>query len=393
MSYEWWLAKRYIWSKRRHPFVGVTSTVSILGIIVGVAALIAVLAVMNGFDEELKARIIGMRSHLVIEKETEFRNWPILVRQLSKIDSITGASAYVEGQAFLQKADWGQGVLVRGIDPAREKSVSKFFGYLVQGNLTNDANGVVIGQELARRLGVGVGSEVSLLSQTIKKPMICRVEGIFASGMYEYDANLIFMNLKSAQNLFQMKEAVTGISIFLKDAEKATSVKKAMQTKLRHPYFVRTWMDMNKTLFGALELEKFVMFLILTLIIVVACLNIAGSLTLMVMDKTKDIGILKALGSTPASVRKIFAFDGLIVGGLGAGGGLLAGLLICIVLTNYSFIKLPAEIYYMEKLPVKMQGLDTIAIVGMALFLSFISSLYPAILAGRLEPVKALRYE
>ena len=393
MNYEFWIAKRYIWSKRRHPFVGVISTISVLGLCVGVAALIVVLAVMNGFDEELKSRIIGARAHVVIEKDGAFNNAPGLLDKLRQNDLVAGASPYVEGQALIQKGESATGVLVRGVDTQNERSVSKFYDYLTSGTLSESPGGVAVGSELAKRFGLKIGSEFLLLTQFSKKPFKFTVEGIFSSGMYEYDANLIFLSLPNAQNVFEMKDGVSGISIFLKRPELANRVKAAIQKHLGYPYYVRTWMDMNKTLFGALKLEKTVMFLILALIILVACLNIAGSLTILVMDKTKDIGILKALGSTPLSLMKIFAYDGLVVGALGTGAGFLIGSGLCALLKKYSFVELPREIYYMDRLPVRINLWDAAAVLCVALFLSFLSALYPAVVAGKLDPVKALRYE
>ncbi len=387
------IAKRYLWSKRRHPFVGIMTGVSVLGILVGVAALIVVLAVMNGFDEDLKSRIIGVRAHLVIEKEPPFDNYLEVMKDLAKHRDVAGVSPFVEGQALVQKGEWGTGVLVHGIDPRGEKSVSKFYDYLVEGTFTDQEDAVVVGSELARRAFLKVGSTLQILSQNTKEPLTFKVEGIFSSGMYEYDANLVFLDLASSQKLFEMKNAVSGISLRLKDAEKAEAFKRQLAPMLGAPYFVRTWMDMNKTLFSALKLEKIVMFLILALIVLVACLNIAGSLTVMVMDKTKDIGILKTLGMPPADLMKIFALDGLWIGSLGAFLGLGLGTLVCEVLKRYQFVELPKEIYYVNTLPVRMNPLDIVVIICVAIFLSFLSSFYPALMAARLDPVKALRYE
>ena len=393
MSYESWIARRYLWSKRRHPFVGVISTISILGISVGVAALIVVLAVMNGFDEDLKTRIIGTRAHLVIEKDGLFDQYELLIEKLKNAPLVAGASAFVEGQALIQKGDWTTGVLVRGVDSERERSVSKFFSYVTQGALTDNPHGVVVGSELAKRFNVGLGSQFLIVTQHAKKPVSFTVEGLFTSGMYDYDANLIFLNLKNAKDLFGLSGSVSGVSLYLRKPEKADEVKMAIQKTLGYPYAVRTWMDMNRTLFGALKLEKIVMFLILALIILVACLNIAGSLTIMVMDKTKDIGVLKALGADPGSLVKIFSLAGFLIGLVGAGTGFSIGMGVCILLPKYSFIDLPKEIYYMDRLPITVNLSDTLMVLALAVCLSLASAFYPALMAGRLDPVKALRYE
>ena len=393
MSYEWLIAKRYLWSKRRHPFVGVLSSISILGIAVGVSALIVVLAVMNGFDEDLKSRIIGTCAHLVIDKDGLFDNYETLMPKLQNAYHLKGIAPFVEGQALVQKGEFTAGVLVRGLDPEREKTVSKFKDYLSGGGLTASAKSVVVGSEFSKRFHLQKGDEISVLSQDSKKPMVLKVDGFFASGMYEYDANMIFMNLGSAQELFGMKNAVSGLSVSLRDAERANEAKQKIEGALKFPYDVRTWMELNKTLFGALRLEKIVMFLILALIILVACLNIAGSLTILVMDKTKDIGVLKSLGAAPWSLMKIFALDGLLIGGIGSAAGFLIGTGLCFILTKFSFIDLPKEIYYMDRLPVKSSAADITAVLGVSVLLSFVSALYPAVMAGKLDPVKALRYE
>ncbi len=393
MSYEAWIAKRYLWSKRRHPFVGVISVISILGISVGVAALVVVLAVMNGFDEDLKSRIIGTRAHLIVEKDGLFDDAPAVMERLKSVPSVAGAAPYVEGQALIQSDGAGSGVLVRGVEVNEERRVSKFFNYVTQGTLTEKPNGVVVGCELARRFGLRLGSQFQILSQDKAKPLPYTVEGIFTSGMYDYDANLVFLNLRSAQELFLLKNNVSGVSVYLKDSGGAARAKRMIQKELGYPYFVHSWMDLNKTLFGALRLEKTVMFLILALIILVASLNIAGSLTILVTDKTKDIGVLKALGALPSSLVKIFAACGLLVGLTGAGTGLAIGAGICWSIQRFKWVELPKEIYYFDRLPVQMNAADLFSIFLVAVGLSFLSALYPAFTAGRLNPVKALRYE
>jgi lipoprotein-releasing system permease protein len=393
MRFEWFVASRFIWSKRRHPFVGVISWISAIGIAVGVAALIVVLAVMTGFDQDLKDRIIGMRAHIVIGKEALFTDADDLAAKLRMIPSIRGASSFVEGQALFQAGQMGSGVLVRGIDAAEERKVSKFYDYLTQGTLSGTPKKAVVGTELAQHMNLRIGSTFDLLSERANQPTTFVVEGIFSSGMYEFDANLIFINLEDAKQLFLMGKAASGVAIALDDPEKALVIKNGLQKNLQYPYEVRTWMEMNRTLFGALRLEKFAMFLILALIILVACLNIAGCLTILVMDKTRDIGILRAMGVTQSALVRIFALDGLILGAGGATLGFAAGMGVCLLLKKYSFVELPKDIYYLDHLPVRITGPDLLAVLTVAIVLSFLSAVYPAIVAGRLDTVKALRYE
>ncbi|HTL71178.1 MAG TPA: ABC transporter permease, partial [Candidatus Eisenbacteria bacterium] len=381
---EWFIARRYVWSERRHPFVGIISTISVLGIAVGVAALIVVLAVMNGFDEDLKDRIIGLHAHVTVEKEGVFREYPVLMEKLSKARMVRGAAPYIEGQALIQNEEWGSGVLVRGLDPQAERTVSRFHQLLTEGRLSGSPGRAVLGLELAKRAGLKVGSEFKILTQNAEKPSKLTVEGIFSSGMYEFDANLVFLDLKSAQALFGMEGSASGVSLALTDPSRAEEVKAELQRSLGYPYYVRTWMDMNRTLFAALKLEKIVMFLILALIILVACLNIAGSLTILVMDKTKDIGVLMALGATRFQIMKIFALDGLLIGTVGAAAGLALGTGLCFVLKTYPIVELPREIYYINRLPVQMQAFDTGLVAAVAVILSFLSAFYPAVMAGRL---------
>lgn len=393
MNLHWFIAKRYIWSKRRHPFVGVVSTIAVLGIAVGVAALITVLAVMNGFDQDLKSRILGMRAHVTVEKEGVFNDAASAAVRVGQARGVKGVSPYVEGQALFQVGEWGAGVLVRGVDVRTERNVSRFYSYLTEGTLSEDPGGIVVGAELAKRAHLVLGSNVKLATQNTERPINFRVEGIFSSGLYEYDMNLVFLNLGNAQALFQMPGSVHGLSVYLAREEDAERLKNELQGTLSYPFTVRSWMDMNRTLFSALKLEKIAMFLILALIILVACLNIAGCLTILVMNKTKDIGVLKALGARPADLMKIFAWDGLALGLTGAGFGLVAGAALCAALKYGRWVELPKEIYYIDRLPVAFKSADTTLVVLVAVALSLLSALYPAWMAGRLDPVKALRYE
>lgn len=394
MGAEWFLARRYLWSGRRHPFVGVTASISVIGVSVGVAALIVVLAVMSGFDQDLKQRIIGMRAHVVIEGPALLDDPAALTARLKAVPQVAAVAPYVEGQALLQRGQWASGILVRGIDPALEPGVSRFKSYLQKGALSDTPGRIVVGTELAKRAGLRIGSDIKITSQYIDKPVLVEVEGIYSSGMYDYDANLILTNLATARALFDLGPGqVQGLSVRLTDADRAANAKRSIQQALGGGYTVLTWIELNRTLFGALKLEKAVMFLILALIVFVACLNIAGSLTILVMDKTRDIGVLKAIGATPGLILRVFALNGLVIGVGGALGGFAVGTGLCALLSRYRIIDLPREIYYLDHLPVRMNWADSGAVLAVAIGLSLLSAFYPAWTASRLDPTRALRYE
>ena len=390
MNLEFFIARRYLRSKRRHPFVGVVSLISVIGIAVGVAALIATLAVMNGFDQDLKSRIIGLRADLVVEQEGGVQDWRALTARIRSDKEVVNAAPFIEGQALLEKQGFASGVLLRGIDPAAERNVSKFHEYIQRGTLSSRVGSAVVGEELAKRAGLEIGSVFRIATQETQKPFQGVVEGIFSSGMYDYDANLIFLNEADTRTLFKQTGGV-GLSVALKNSEHADAVKQRLAVLLGPGYFVRSWMDLNRSFFSALKLEKIVMFIILALIILVASLNIAGSLTILVMDKRRDIGVLKALGLESGRVAKIFAFDGFFLGLAGAGAGLVLGLGLCGILATFKIVDLPKDIYYIDRLPVRVDPVDVLWVVGVAVLLSFLSALYPAVMAVRLDPVKALR--
>lgn len=392
MNLELFLALRYLRSKRRHPFVGVVSWISVVGIAVGVAALIATLAVMNGFDQDLKGRIIGLRAHLVVEGPGGIADWRSLAARVQTDREVVAAAPFIEGQALIESRGFASGVLVRGVDPEAERRVSRFHQSLTEGTLQQRPGSAVVGAELAKRAGLVVGSSFRVATQETDKPFGAVVDGIFSSGMYDYDANLIFLNESAARRLFPSSGSA-GLSVAVRDAERAQAVKKRLMDLLGPGHFVRSWMDLNRTFFSALKLEKIVMFVILALIILVASLNIAGSLTVLVIDKTRDIGVLKAIGMESGRVARVFALDGLMLGVSGAGAGLVLGLALCGVLARFRIVDLPKDIYYIDRLPVQVNPLDVLWVVGVAVALSFLSALYPAAMAVRLDPVRALRNE
>lgn len=393
MRYELWISFRYLISKRREKFISIISFISVMGVAVGVAALIVVLAVMNGFDNDLRDKIVGTNSHIVIEKEGGIKNYKDLVKELNDMPDVVASSPFVNGQALIREKDQVTGVIFRGIDPEKEKKISKIGEYLQEGTLSLGKEDVLIGAELAWRLNLNINNPISLISASDPRPKEFKIAGIFKSGMFDYDMNLVFTSISGAQDFYGVGDVAGGIGVKVKDAYKADRIKNKIQETIGFDYWVRSWADLNKNLFSALKLEKMTMFIILALIVLVACFNIISTLIMMVMEKTKDIGILKSIGATNGSIRNIFMLNGFLIGFLGTTLGAACGFILCYFLKTYQFIKLPRDIYYIDKLPVNLETSDILTVLVAAMAISLISTVYPAWQAAKLEPVDALRYE
>ncbi len=392
MGWELFVSTRYLVARRRERLISLISLISVVGIAVGVAALIVVISVMSGFDRDLRDKIIGINSHIVIEDEYGISDPDAVLARLRGIEGVVSSARYVHGQVMVRSRDNVVGIMVRGVEP-NEVRVTKIGSYLTSGSLDFGVGGIVIGSELASKLNVKLKDTVTIISPVYTRGHELTVTGIFTSGMYEYDANLAYASLKEAEDLFGLQGVVSGIAVRVDDAFRADYVKAALRKSLEGKYVVRTWMDSNKNLMGALKLEKTVMFLILTLIVMVACFNIASTLIMMVLEKTKDIGILKAIGATGASVTRIFAVTGGLIGLAGTAVGTLLGITACWLLKTYKFISLPKDIYYVDRLPVNMAWQEIGIIIASSLALSLLATVYPSFQASRLDPVEALRYE
>lgn len=409
MPTQWQLlvSLRYLTSKHKEKFISAISLISILGVAVGVAALIIVIAVMSGFDEDLKSKIIGTYAHLEIVSDYGVNPSKAFTDKVLNTGNVVAAAYFLNTQALIRHNESVTGVIVKGIEPKNEVRINKLGDYMKRGSLDLSDSGIVIGSELADKLDVKVGDFISLIAPSsvdLKKTAFpgtfkvegrnYRVSGIFTSGMYDYDMNLAYVSIPEAQGLAGVAgDVVSGMSVKVDNSDDVDDTRRALQAMLGLPYDVRTWVDMNRNLLAALKLEKTVMFIILTLIVMVACFNIASALIMTVLEKTKDIGILKAIGATNFNVMAIFALQGAFIGVLGTALGTGLGTGMCHLLKRYKFINLPKEIYYIDKLPVKLEQGDVQLIVLSSVLISLIATLYPAYKASKLQPVEALRYE
>ena len=422
MSYELFVSLRQLKAKRTQRFISLNTWISIGGVALGVMALIVVIAVMSGFGKDLRDKILGTNSHVVVTNATQtgMVDYETIMEKVVKVEGVKAAAPFILNQVMLAYGDNAVGVVVRGVDADREAGVSDLEKNLVQGSLKMlerpdkssgkpRRDGIILGKELARRLGVQLEDAVSMVAPAsrmtpmglIPKIKLFLVVGFFESGMFEYDSNLAFISIHSAQKFFAMKGKVSGIEIRVVDIEQADQVAAGIQDSLGFPYFARDWMRMNKNLFSALRLEKIVMFIILILIILVAAFNIVSTLFMVVMEKTKEIAILKSMGASRSSIMKIFSFQGLIIGVTGTMIGCIGGFtvvpnlneIVGLIENIFGITAFPSDVYYLDKLPSEIQYFDSFLIVVFSIIICFVASLYPAWRASRLDPVEGLRYE
>jgi len=400
MNWKLFVGLRYLSRRRKEKFISIVSVISILGVIVGVAALIVVISIMTGFDLEIKEKIIGTYSHIVLFKEGGITGENDVMDILNSKEHVVASSPFIDEPAFLQYKKGVVGILLRGLDEKLEPNVSNVKEYIDTGTLDFGKDGVILGKELLNTLRLKKGDKITIFSPYGERKKDLIVIGTFTSGRYDYDANLVFTSLRTAKDLFN-KDEVSAIGIRVDEEFNVIKIKRDLQRTFRYPYTFKSWMDLDKNLMRALAIEKKMMFIILALIIVVACFNIASSLIMQVLEKTKDIGILRAIGAATGDIRTIFIFLGFTVGLIGVVLGGALGIAIAKninVLAGYiekvtGFELFPSDIYYLSNIPVKIELADISLIAVFSLCLAVIASLYPAWKASRLNPVEAIRYE
>jgi len=410
MSFEFFIGHRYLRVRQKEFFVSLITFLSITGVALGVMALIVVIAVMSGAETDIRNRILGIQSHVIL------MNYGGVISEVHSImdlvintENVIAATPLVYTQAMLRSSSGTYGAIIRGIDPKSVGDViltlekpSKLLPstYLAQENSIHRNPGIIIGKALAKTLNVKTGDLIYMISPpgiTSSKGYAPVSKGfevvcLFSSGMHEYDGSMAYVHIQTAQKMLRLNNVVNVIAIRLKDIFRAKDTAEEINDKLGFPYWARPWTQMNQNLFFALKLQKTVMFIILTLIVLVAAFNITSALIMMVMEKTREIAILKTMGATNRSVQKIFVYKGLVIGIIGTILGVCFGSLLCTILKYYHFIELPEDVYYFTTLPVSLDPLDVLLIASATLVLCLLATLYPAIQASKLNPVDAIRY-
>ncbi|MFC1533044.1 lipoprotein-releasing ABC transporter permease subunit [Thermodesulfobacteriota bacterium] len=408
MFFELFLGLRYLKAKRKQAFISIITMISVVGVMVGVMALIIVLSVMNGFRADLISKTLGVNAHILVRHYGgAFNNYSKVLKGIRGVEGIIAATPSIDSQVMVDSSGRVSGAFLRGINIQSVDKVIDIKHMIKQGALTSldDIHdgfpGIIIGSELSRLIGATPGDILTVISPQGKLTPLgrtpnsrrYRVTALFNSGMYEYDLGMIFISLKEAQDFLGIEDRVTGIDIKVNDPDQSDNIGDSIRKTLDYPYWIQDWKARNRSLFSALKLEKIAMFIILTMIVLVGALNIISTLVMVVMEKTRDVAILRAMGASKKSIMSIFMFQGLLVGFVGTLAGLLSGLGICKLLSKYRFIELPPDIYYISTLPVRVETLDVILVTLAAVIISFIATIYPSWRASRLNPVEALRYE
>lgn len=406
---EYYVGLKYLLAKRKQTFISIITFISVAGVAVGVSALIIVLAVMSGFERELKDRILGATAHVhVTSLDGSIADPAKVLEHVLAVEGVVAASPYLFSPVMLSSGAAATGGILRGVDLATVGTVTRLPRDIRGGRLEDleqaPAGGpprVILGKELSANLGVAVGDIVEVLVPggnvtplgAFPRLARFRVSGMFESGMYEYDSSFAYVSLAEAGRLLGISGRVTGIEVKVRDLYAAGTVASRIRERLGYPYWAKDWMQSNRNLFSALRLEKVVMFIILALIVMVAAFNIVSTLIMVVMDKTKDIAVLMTMGATRRTVRRIFALEGLLIGVVGTVGGILLGGVLCLLLARYRFIHLPSDVYYISTLPVDLSP-GILLLVGVSsILICFLATFYPSRQASRIDPAEAIRYE
>ncbi|HWX76048.1 MAG TPA: lipoprotein-releasing ABC transporter permease subunit [Candidatus Acidoferrales bacterium] len=416
MKYEWFIGLRYLKARRQETFISLITVISILGVMIGVMTLNIVMAVMTGFEETLRDRLLGINAHIALIKSgDQLRDYEKLVDQIRRENGVVAASPSIYGQVMLTAGPRVAGVVVRGVDPDRVNEVIDIQKYMTAGSLQNLKQpqslrvddrtvllpGLIVGSRLANQLGVFPGSPLQVVSPlgsptaigVIPKVRRFIVVGIFKTDMSEIDSTLVFMNLKDAQKFFELDDAATNIEIRVKDVYQARQIADDIQRQLGFPYFAEDWSRLWPNLFSALRLEKTVYFLVLLLMVLVGAFNIVSTLIMVVMEKRKDIAILQSMGATRESIRRIFLFKGCVIGVVGTTLGVLLGLAVCLLIQKYRFIELPKDVFLISTVPVRIYLSNYLLVAFASLLVCLLASIYPARQAAKLDPVEIIRYE
>jgi lipoprotein-releasing system permease protein len=416
MKYEWFIGLRYLKAKRKQTFISVITIISVVGVTVGVTAMIIVLSVFSGFEKTLKEKILGTQAHLVVLKASQqgMDHYEEVLKQVQEVKGIVSAAPFILNQVMLSSESNVTGAVIKGIDPDRVGKVTELAHNMKAGGLQDlkgesDSPGIILGVELAKNLGVSLNDAIQVVSPLgtltpmgmMPKMKRFRVVGIFYSGMYEYDNTMGYVSIEGAQKFFSMGARVSGIEIKTNDIYKVKEIGKEIRKKLGFPFWTKDWMEMHRNLFSAMKLEKIMMFIILVLIILVAAFNIISTLIMVVMEKYKDIAILKSMGASSKGILKIFVIEGLITGVVGTVLGTILGLVVVFNLGGIQGLLekllglkiLASDVYYIDKLPSQVNPFDIVLIVMTAILISLLATLYPSWRASKLDPAEALRYE
>jgi lipoprotein-releasing system permease protein len=420
MRWELMVGLRYLRARRRELFVSLIALIAGLGVAIGVMTLCIVMAVMTGFEEDLRERILGFNPHIVLLSHGgPFEGYPQVLEEVRETPGVVAAAPFVYSQVMATTPGSVSGAVVRGVEPERLNDVIDVGRHVKEGSTadlgkpmpvttivdgeetTVEVSGVIVGFELAKLLGVGVGDWINLMSPLGSPtalgfvPRVKRfaVAAIFDSGMYDYDSTIVFLSLADAQRFLEMGPKVTGIEVAVGRTDEAHEVARELEVRAGYPFYARDWMEVNRNVFIAFQLEKFIQFVVLLLIVLVAAFNIAATLIMVVMEKRKDIAILKSMGATNVAIGAVFVFKGAVIGAIGTVLGILGGLGGAALIERYQFIELPKDVFYVSTVPVRIYPENFAAVAVASFLICVLATIYPARQAARLAPVEVIRYE